>query len=314
MQRHVESRDDVRLPPNSVEAEQAVLGGLMIEATAWDQIADRIGTEDFYRNDHRLIFEAAGTLIGRSQPCDAVTLSEYLQSKGQLEQVGGLAYLGTLARDTPTAANIRAYADIVRERAVLRQLITAGNRIVASALDPEGREAREIVDDAERAVFEIAERGARGVAGFRSVKNILPTVVDRIDTLYNSGGNLTGIATGFKVLDEMTSGLQPGDLIVVAGRPSMGKSTLAVNIAENAALGAGKSAAIFSMEMSAESITMRMISSLGRINQANLRSGRLSEEDWPRIDTAMNQLTGARLFVDESPALPPTEVRARARR
>ena len=195
----------------------------------------------------------------------------------------------------PTAANIRAYADIVRERSVLRQLITAGNGIVASALEPEGREAREIVDDAERAVFEIAERGARGKVGFRTVKSILPDVVTRIDELYNSEGMLTGISTGFKQLDEMTSGLQPGDLIIVAGRPSMGKTTLAVNIAENAALGSNKSAAIFSMEMSAESLTLRMMSSLGRINQGHLRSGRLQEEDWPRIDSAMTQLSGAKI-------------------
>ena len=305
---------DLRLPPHSIEAEQSVLGGLMLEATAWDQIADRVIAEDFYRHDHRLIFEAAASLIERNQPCDAITLSEHLESKGLIEQVGGLAYLGTLARDTPTAANIRAYADIVRERSVLRQLITAGNSIVGNALEPDGREAREIVDEAERAVFEIAERGSRGKVGFRSVKSILPEVVNRIDTMYNSDGNLTGISTGFKALDEMTSGLQAGDLIVVAGRPSMGKTTLAVNIAENAALGSGKSAAIFSMEMSSESLTLRMISSLGRINQSNLRSGRLTEDDWPRIDSAMTQLSNAKIYVDETPALTPTEVRARARR
>ena len=222
-----------------------------------------------------------------------MTLSGILESQGLLDQVGGLAYLGTLARDTPTAANIKAYADIVRERSVLRQLITAGNAIVSNALEPEGREAREIVDDAERAVFEIAERGSRGKAGFRTVKSILPDVVNRIDELYQYEGKLTGISTGFKALDEMTSGLQPGDLIIVAGRPSMGKTTLAVNMAENAALGSKKSAAIFSMEMSAESLTLRMLSSLGRINQSHLRSGRLQEDDWPRIDSAMTQLGSA---------------------
>ena len=306
--------EGLRLPPHSIEAEQSVLGGLMIDSVAWDQIADRVTGEDFYRNDHRLIFEAAAGLIERGQPCDAVTLSGYLESQGVLDQVGGLSYLGSLARDTPTAANIRAYADIVRERSVLRQLITAGNLIVGSALEPEGREAREIVDDAERAVFEIAERGSRGKAGFQSVKSVLPRVVDRIDELYHSDGAMTGISTGFKMLDQMTSGLQPGDLIVIAGRPSMGKTTLAVNIAENAALGSNKAAAIFSMEMSAESLTLRMISSLGRINQSNLRSGKLQEEDWPRIDSAMTQLGNARIFVDETPALTPTEVRARARR
>jgi replicative DNA helicase len=306
--------DGLRLPPHSIEAEQSVLGGLMLDAAAWDQIADRVIAEDFYRNDHRLIFEAAAVLIERSQPCDAVTLSGHLESLGLLDQVGGLSYLGSLARDTPTTANIRAYADIVRERSVLRQLITAGNQIVSTALDPEGREAREVVDEAERAVFEIAERGSRGKVGFRTVKSILPDVVNRIDELYHSDGSLTGIATGFKKLDEMTSGLQPGDLIIIAGRPSMGKSTLAVNIAENAALGSNKSAAIFSMEMSAESLTLRMISSLGRINQSNLRSGRLEEQDWPRIDSAMTQLSNAKIFIDETPGLTPTEIRARSRR
>src|SRR3984893_1182009 len=306
--------DGLRLPPHSIEAEQSVLGGLMLDSAAWDQIADRVIAEDFYRNDHRLIFEAAAALIERSQPCDAVTLSGHLESLGLLDQVGGLSYLGSLARDTPTAANIRAYADIVRERSVLRQLISAGNLIVRSALETEGHEAREGVDEAERAVFEIAERGSRGKVGFRTVKSILPDVVNRIDELYHSDGSMTGISTGFKKLDEMTSGLQPGDLIIIAGRPSMGKTTLAVNIAENAALGSGKSAAIFSMEMSAESLTLRMISSLGRINQSNLRSGRLEEQDWPRIDSAMTQLGNAKIFIDETPALTPTEIRARARR
>ena len=306
--------DGLRLPPHSVEAEQSVLGGLMLDAAAWDQVADRVVAEDFYRHDHKLIFEAIAGLIERSQPCDAVTLSGHLETQGVLDQVGGLSYLGSLARDTPSAANIRAYADIVRERGVLRQLITAGNAIVTAALEPEGREAREIVDEAERSVFEIAERGSRGKVGFVSVKSILPEVVNKIDEMYHSDGKMTGVSTGFKILDEMTSGLNAGDLIIIAGRPSMGKTTFAVNIAENAALGSGKSVAIFSMEMSAESLTMRMISSLGRINQGNLRSGRLSEDDWPRIDSAMTQLSAAKIFIDETPALTPTEVRARARR
>src|SRR3981081_2253295 len=223
--------DGLRLPPHSIEAEQSVLGGLMLDSAAWDQIADRAIAEDFYSIDNRLIFAGAAALMERSQPCDAVTLSGHLESQGLLDQVGGLSYLGSLARDTPTAANIRAYADIVRERSVLRQLITAGNLIVGNALEPEGREAREIVDDAERAVFEIAEAGSRGKVGFRTGKASLPEVVNRIDELYHSDGKMTGIPTGFKKLDEMTSGLQPGDLIIIAGRPSMGKSTLAVNIA-----------------------------------------------------------------------------------
>lgn len=286
----------------------------MLDSAAWDQVADRVIAEDFYRHDHRLIFEAVAALVDRNSPCDAVTLSGHLESQGLLDQVGGLAYLGSLARDTPTAANIKAYADIVRERAVLRHLIAAGNAIATNALEPEGREAREIVDEAERAVFEIAERGSRGQIGFQTVKSILPGVVNKIDELYHSEGKMVGISTGFKVLDEMTSGLQAGDLIIVAGRPSMGKTTLAVNIGENAALGAGKAVAIFSMEMSAESLTMRMISSLGRIHQGNLRSGKLSEDDWPRIDSAMTQLSSAKIYIDETPGLSPTEIRARARR
>ena len=314
MNRSAGAGDGMRLPPHSIEAEQSVLGGLMLDSTAFDQIADRVAAEDFYRNDHRLIFEATAGLIERNQPCDAVTLSGHLESQGLLDQVGGLSYLGSLARDTPTAANIRAYADIVRERSVLRQLISAGDLIARNALEPEGREAREIVDDAERAVFEIAERGSRGKVGFRTVKSILPEVVNRIDELYHSDGTMIGVSTGFKLLDEMTSGLQPGDLIIVAGRPSMGKTTLAVNMAENAALGSKKSVAIYSMEMSAEALTMRMISSLGRINQSNLRSGRLHEEDWPRIDSAMTQLGAANIFIDDTPGLSPTEIRARARR
>jgi replicative DNA helicase len=308
------AEDGLRLPPHSIEAEQSVLGGLMLDSTAWDQVADRVTSADFYRNDHRLIFEAAAGLIERTQPCDAVTLAGHLEAQGLLDQVGGLSYLGSLARDTPTAANIRAYAEIVRERSVLRQLISAGDTIARSALDPDGREAREIVDEAERAVFEIAERGSRGKIGFRTVKSILPEVVNRIDELYHSDGKMTGIPTGFKLLDEMTSGLQPGDLIIVAGRPSMGKTTLAVNFAENAALGSNKSCAIFSMEMSAESLTLRMISSLGRINQSALRSGKLQEDDWPRIDSAMTQLGTAKIYVDETPGLTPTEIRARSRR
>jgi replicative DNA helicase len=314
--RHRPALDEssIRLPPHSIEAEQSVLGGLMLDSAAWDQVGDRVAAEDFYRKDHRLIFEATAGLIERGQACDAVTLSGYLESQGVLDQVGGLSYLGSLARDTPTAANIRAYADIVRERSLLRQLITAGNLIVGNALEPEGREAREIIDDAERAVFEIAELGSRGKSGFQWIKNLLGSVSDRIQELSQSDGGMSGMSSGFKAIDDKTAGLQAGDLIIIAGRPSMGKTTLAVNIAENAALAGHKSVAIFSMEMSAESLTLRMISSIGRVNQSSLRSGRLQEDDWPRIDSAMTQLAGARLFVDETPALTPTEVRARARR
>lgn len=304
----------LRLPPHSVEAEQAVLGGLMLDGSAWDAVADVLNSGDFYRADHRLIFDAAGAVSERGEPIDVVTLSEHLQRNAQLDQAGGLAYLGTLARDTPSAANIRAYATIVRERALLRRLIEVGSQITGDAFNSDGRTARELVDDAERRVFEIAEAGARGRGGFVKVGSILSSVVDRIDHLYRNPDELRGVPTGYTQLDHLTGGLQRGDLIIIAGRPSMGKTTLAVNIAENAALGHGIACAVFSMEMSAEQVTLRMISSLGRINQSSLRTGRLSEEDWPRIDTAMTQLAQAPVFIDETPSLTPTDLRARARR
>src|SRR5262245_13443677 len=306
--------DSLRIPPHSVEAEQAVLGGLMLEASAWDAIADVLTAEDFYRADHRLIFNAAAEVAAANQPIDVVTLSEHLERHAQIEDAGGLAYLGTLARDTPSAANIRAYAEIVRERSLLRRMIDVGTSIAASAFNTDGRNARDLVDEAERRVFEIAEAGARGRSGLVKVSSILSSVVDRIDHLYRNPDDLRGVPTGYGALDHLTGGLQRGDLVVIAGRPSMGKTTLAVNIAENAALGHKIASAIFSMEMSAEQVTLRMISSLGRIDQSSLRTGRLAEEDWPRIDTAMTQLSQAPIFIDETPSLTPTELRARARR
>ncbi len=306
--------DAIRTPPHSVEAEQAVLGGLLLDASAWDAVADIVAAADFYRRDHRLIFEAIAEVVEKRGPCDAVTVSEHLDRKGLAEETGGLAYLGTLARDTPSAANVRSYAEIVRERSILRQLVEAGGQIAGAALDSAGRSATELVDEAERRVFEIAERGSRSRVGFQAVKDVLPATIDRLDMLHQSPGQLTGVTTGFTELDRMTAGLQPGDLVVIAGRPSMGKTTLAVNIAENAAVGRGVPAALFSMEMSAEQLTMRMISSLGRVNQGHLRTGQFSDEDWSRINGAIAQLSAAPLFVDETPALTPTEVRARARR
>ncbi len=306
--------DSLHVPPHSVEAEQAVLGALMLDNAAWDSVADLLSAEDFYRPDHRLVFEAISEVARRSQPCDAVTLSDHLDRMGRLEEAGGLAYLGTLARDTASAANVRAYAQLVRERSVLRQLISVGNSIAASAFNTEGRETRELVDDAERRVFEIAERGARGTKGAVPISALLGPVIDRIDELHQNPGKLTGIGSGFATLDGLTNGLQPGDLIIVAGRPSMGKTTLAINMAESAVVGESKSALIFSMEMSAEQLTMRMLSSIGRIDQTHLRTGRLADDDWNRLDSAMRQLQSTRLFIDETPALTPTELQARARR
>ena len=307
-------QDEVRTPPHSVEAEQAVLGGLMLDANAWDAVADIVTAGDFYRRDHRLIFEAIAEVAETRGSCDAVTVSEHLERKGRLEEIGGLAYLGTIARDTPSASNVRAYAEIIRERSILRQLVAAGGEIAAAATDSRGRPASELVDEAERRVFEIAERGSRGKSGFIAIRDVLPQTIDRLDLLHQTPGEIRGVPSGFTQLDKKTTGFQAGDLVVIAGRPSMGKTTLAVNIAENAAIAKGVPAAIFSMEMSAEQLTLRLISSLGRVNQSHLRTGNFSEEDWSRIQGAMAQLSNAPLYVDETPALTPTEVRARARR
>ncbi len=306
--------DELRTPPHSVEAEQAVLGGLMLDPEAWDAVADIVAAADFYRRDHRLIFEAMAEVSETRGACDVVTVTEHLERKGRLEEVGGQPYLLTINLDTPSAANVRAYATIVRERSILRQLVAAGGEIAASALDSHGRPASEIVDEAERRVFEIAERGTRSGAGFRSVRDILPETIDRLDTLHQNPGEVRGVPTGFTQLDRKTSGLHPGELIVIAGRPGMGKSTLAVNIAEYAAIEKNVAAAIFTMEMSSQQLTLRMISSLGRVNQSHLRTGQFTDEDWSRIQGATSQLQVAPHYLDASPALTPTELRARARR
>ncbi|HTW75164.1 MAG TPA: replicative DNA helicase [Steroidobacteraceae bacterium] len=303
-------------PPHSVEAEQSVLGALLIDATAWDQVADVVSAADFYRPDHRLIFEALAELAAASHPGDVVTVSEQLERRGQLVQAGGLAYLGTLARDTPTAANVRAYATIVRERAMLRRLLEAGRRIAASVFAEQGQSARELVDEAERLVFEIAEQGARGRDGAVRVSALLPPLIDKIDEWHSNPEKLRGLATGFTDFDRLTGGLRPGDLLVIAGRPSMGKTTLAVNIAEFAAVNPEirASVAIFSMEMPSEQLVTRMLSSIGHVPLNSIRSGRISDDDWVRITGATSQLSEAKIFIDESAGLTPTELRARARR
>ena len=304
----------IKVPPNSMEAEQSLIGGIMLDAQAWDKIADVVAAEDFYRKDHQLIFAAIANLVEAGSPCDVVTVSEYLDKRGELDAAGGLEYLATLANETPGAANARAYAGILRDRAIERALIHVGNQISGSAFATDGRSAPELVDEAERLVFEIAERGSRGRAGFRSLKQILPDAVDRIDVLHQSDGDITGISTGYTEFDKLTAGLQAGDLVIVAGRPSMGKTTLAVNIAENAAIGAKVPTAIFAMEMPAQHLAFRMISSLGRVDQTHLRTGRFPDEDWSRINTAVQLMSDAPLFIDDTPGLSPTEIRARARR
>lgn len=304
----------LKVPPHSVEAEQSVLGGLMLDNGAWEQIGDVLVEQDFYRHDHQLIFRAIAQLMEQSQPVDVITLAEWHDKRGELDQVGELAYLGMLARNTPSAANISAYAEIVRERAILRQLIQVGNSISNMAFKPEGMTKEEMLDIAERYVFDIAEKGAKRGGGFVQVKEVLGKVVDRIDTLFEQDSPITGLPTGFIDFDKDTSGLQPGDLIIVAGRPSMGKTTFAMNIAENAAIQAKQPVAVFSMEMPADSLAMRMLSSLGRIHQQNIRTGRLKDDDWPRLTSAISILNEAPLFIDDTPALTPTELRSRARR
>lgn len=308
------AEEGIRTPPHSYEAEQSVLGGLMLDNRAWERLADMLIAEDFYRRDHQLIFRAIGELAERSQPCDAVTVSEFLERRSELADAGGLAYLGQLAKDTPSAANIVAYAEIVRERSMLRSLINVGGEIAASAYNADGRDAGDLVDEAERRVFEIAEKGKRRGSGFVHLRKILPQTIDRLDELQNSEGHITGLATGFDDFDKMTAGLQAGDLVVVAGRPSMGKTSLAMNIAEHAAISASVPVAIFSMEMSSEQLSFRMISSLGRVNQSHLRTGNFSDEDWHRINAAVSLMSEAKIFIDDTPALNPTEVRARSRR
>jgi replicative DNA helicase len=307
---------DAPNPPHSIEAEQAVLGGLLLDPVAWDNVADTVTAEDFYRPDHRLIFAAIGDLAGTGKPCDVVTVSQHLERLGQLDSAGGLAYLSSVARDTPTAANVRAYAEIVRERSLLRQLIRAGTDIASAVFNNDGETARALVDRAEQRVFEIAEGSFRKREGALAVRTLLPGVIDQIDEWHNNPDKLRGLPTGFTDFDKLTGGLRPGDLVIIAGRPSMGKTTLAVNMAEYAAVhpGTRASVAIFSMEMPSEQLITRMLSSIGGVPLNSLRSGKISDDDWVRITGATSQLSDAKIFVDEAPALNPTELRARARR
>lgn len=306
----------LRMPPHSVEAEQSVLGGLLLENSAWDRIGDLISEADFYRADHRLIYRHVSKLIEGSKPADVLTVAESLERSAELANSGGLAYLATLAQNTPSAANIRRYAEIVRERSVMRRLAEVGTEIADSAYNPLGRDASQLLDQAESKVFEIAEQGSRGKQGFIAMPPLLTQVVERIDMLYNrdNPNDVTGVPTGYSDLDEKTSGLQPGDLIIVAGRPSMGKTALSLNIAEHVALDAGLPVAVFSMEMAATQLAMRLLGSLGRLDQHRLRTGRLLDDDWQRLTQAVGRLNDAPMQIDETPALNALEVRARSRR
>ena len=309
-----ENIENLKIPPYSINAEQSVIGALMLDKLAWDKVAEILIEDDFYRRDHQLIYRAIRILAEKQSPLDVITLSESLEQLGWIEECGGLAYLATLAKETPSAANIEAYANIVREKSILRQLIHSGSEIADLAYSPQGRETIQLIESAEQTVFRIADQYRRKGTGFSPIKPLLAKAIDRIETLFQQDGHLTGASTGFTDFDEMTSGLQNSDLIIVAGRPSMGKTTFAMNIAEHVAIKEQVPVAVFSMEMPGEQLAMRMISSLGRIDQHRVRTGKLEDDEWPRMTSAINILAETKLFIDDTPAMTPTEVRARCRR
>ncbi|MGL6070876.1 replicative DNA helicase [Craterilacuibacter sp.] len=306
----------VRAPPQSVEAEQSVLGGLLLDNSAFDKIADVVIEADFYRHDHKIIFKHISRLVELARPADVVTVSESLDKNAELGNVGGLAYLAQLAQNTPSAANIRRYAEIVRERSVMRQLAVIGTEIAESAYNPQGRDASQLLDEAEGKVFQIAESTAKSKKGFLEMPGLLKEVVERIDMLYSRDNpdDVTGVPTGFTDLDSKTSGLQPGDLVIVAGRPSMGKTAFSMNIAEHVAVEQHLPVAVFSMEMGGTQLVMRMLGSVGRLDQHVLRTGKLQDEDWSKLTYAIGKLSDAPMYIDETPALTALEVRARSRR
>jgi replicative DNA helicase len=306
----------IKLPPHSVEAEQSILGGLLLENHAWDKIADVVTRQDFYRHDHKLIYTAITKLLEQSKPADVVTVAEHLENLAELNNIGGLPYLVALAQNTPSAANIRRYAEIVRDRSIMRKLVEVGTDIADSAYSPAGRSANELLDQAESKVFDIAEAGARSQKGFLEMKPLLTEVVERIDELFSrdNQSDITGIPTGFADLDSKTAGLQAGDLIIVAGRPSMGKTAFSINMGENIAIESGLPVAIFSMEMGGAQLVMRMLGSIGRLDQHKLRTGKLQDDDWQKLTYAVGKLNDAPIYIDETPALNSLELRARARR
>lgn len=308
--------DALKLPPHSIEAEQSVLGGLMLDAEAWDKVSEAVVREDFYSRSHRLIFGAMQKLVENGQPIDLITVSEQLELTDELEDAGGFTYLGEIAKNTPSAGNILSYAEIVRERAVVREMIRVAHEIADAGYNPEGRDSGALLDLAETKVFKIAEQRANANEGPEGIKTILEKTVDKIEQLYNNPHNgVTGVSSGFSDLDKMTAGFQSGDLIIVAARPSMGKTTFAMNLCEYAALNENKPVLIFSLEMPSEQIMMRMLASLGRVDQTKIRTGQLDDDDWARVSSTMGiMLEQGKMYIDDSSGLTPTEVRSRARR
>jgi replicative DNA helicase len=304
----------LRIPPNSVEAESSVLGGLLLDNSAWDKIGDVLSESDFYRYEHRLIFTSVSGLINANRAADVITVFEQLQSQGKSEEIGGLAFLNSLAQYVPSSANIRRYAEIVRERAILRKLVSVSDEIATSAMNTNGRPVPIILDEAEQKIFNIGEEGSRMRQGFQSMGNLVVQLLDRVEEMSQNPNDITGVPTGFFDLDRMTSGMQAGDLIVLAARPSMGKTALAINIAENVALNEGLPVAVFSMEMGASQLAIRIVGSIGRIDQTRLRTGKLIDEEWPRLTEAVERLRNVSLSIDETPGLTTAELRASARR
>ncbi|UVK78098.1 MAG: replicative DNA helicase [Sodalis sp. Fse] len=308
--------EGLKMPPHSLEAEQSVLGGLMLDNERWDNVAERVTSEDFFNRIHRLIFSEIQQLLEINKPIDLITISESLEQKGKLKAVGGFAYLAELSKNTPSAANISAYADIVRERAIVREMIAAAHEIADAGYDPQGRSSEELLDFAESRVFQIAENRANKDEGPKSIDRILEDTVARIEQLYQKPhAGVTGVSSGYQDLDKKTAGLQKSDLIIVAARPSMGKTTFAMNLCENAAMTEQKPVLIFSLEMPCEQIMMRMLASLSRVDQTRIRTSQLDDEDWARISSTMGLLLEKRnMYIDDSSGLTPTEMRARARR
>ncbi|MEI7762711.1 MAG: replicative DNA helicase [Comamonadaceae bacterium] len=304
----------LRIPPHSVESESSVLGGLLLDNAAWDRVSDLLQENDFYRFEHRMVFAAIGALINLSRPADVITVFEQLSGQGRAEEVGGLAYLNALAQYVPSAGNIRRYAEIVRERAILRKLVSASDEISTNAFNPKGRPVASILDEAEQKIFNIGEEGARTKQGFQAMDTLVVALLDRVTEMADNPNDVTGVPTGFYDLDRLTAGFQAGDLIVLAARPSMGKTALAINIAEHVALNEGLPVAVFSMEMGAAQLAVRIVGSIGRIDQSHLRTGKLTDEEWPRLTEAIEKLRTISLHIDETAGLTSSELRANARR
>lgn len=304
----------LRVPPHSIEAESSVLGGLLLDNSAWDRVGDLLVDNDFYRHEHKLIYAAIGALINASKPADVITVNEQLQNQGKAEEMGGLGYLNSLAQYVPSASNIRRYAEIVRERSILRKLVSASDEIATNAFNPQGKAIDRILDEAEQKIFNIGEEGSRMKQGFQSMDTLVVELLDRVQEMADNPNDITGVPTGFYDLDRMTSGLQPGDMVVLAARPSMGKTAFAINIAEHVALNEGLPVAVFSMEMGASQLAVRVVGSIGRIDQGHLRTGKLNDDEWPRLTEAIEKLRTVSLHIDETPGLTPSELRANARR